>query len=810
MNEPLRSGLGLRWLWTLPVLVVGSLFAQQGRPFVIPDEYIVVLKRGARAEAVAAAHGLNRRHTYGHALNGFSGNVPPGRLRALQDDPRVELVEPDQTVFAFAQTVPTGVKRIGAISSAAAKIDGLDERVDVDIAIIDTGIDLTHPDLNVYRGVSFSASNTTGNDGHGHGTHVAGTAAALDNNIGVVGVAPGARLWAVKALDDTGSGALSAIIAAVDYVTQHASEIEVANMSLGGQGTSDSLRLAIQRSVAAGVVYVVAAGNSGFEVYGGDDVFGTWDDFFPASYPEVMTVSALVDTDGQAGGTGSSTSYGADDTLATFSNYSKSVVAGNPVTSPGAAIDVAAPGVNILSTYKGGVYATMSGTSMASPHVAGAVALYISRYGRASDAAGVASIRQALINAAEPQSSWGVNPTNPNPFKDFNPEGLINVANIGSTPAPPANNSPQVSITDPLSQSVFDSGAAIQFTGSASDVEDGNLTGDLAWNSDLDGDLGTGGNLLRALSSGTHTITAHVTDTAGSTSTASVTVTVMPPPNHPPIVSITSPEGGSVFDYSAAISFSGSSLDQEDGDVSANLVWTSDRDGEIGNGSSFQRSLSGGTHSITARVRDSGGNTTTASLTVTVIPPPNTAPDVSISSPVSGSAFNYGAVILFSGTASDLEDGDLNSKLVWTSDRDGQIGTGGSFQKTLSSGTRNITARASDSLGSITAATVIVTVGPKPNTPPVVSILSPSNGAIVNSSSVSFKGTGSDVDDGDLTTKLVWSSSVNGLIGKGGSFTATLASGSHTITAQVTDANGATSSKSITITVSPRGNGKRN
>jgi subtilisin family serine protease len=755
---------------------------------------------------------LKRRHTFGYALNGFAGNIPPGRLRALQGDPRVEFVEPDQTVFAFAQTVPTGVNRIGALSSAAAKIDGLDDRVDVDIAIIDTGIDLTHPDLNVYQGVSFSANNTTGNDGHGHGTHVAGTAAALDNNIGVVGVAPGARLWAVKALDDTGSGALSAIIAAVDYVTQHATEIEVANMSLGGQGSSDSLRLAIQRSVAAGVVYVVAAGNSGFEVYGGDDVFGTWDDFFPASYPEVMTVSALVDTDGQAGGTGSATSYGADDTLATFSNYSKTVVAGNPVTSPGAAIDVAAPGVNILSTYKGGVYATMSGTSMASPHVAGAVALYISRYGRASDAAGVASIRQALINSAEPQSGWGVNPTNPNFFKDFNPEGLINVANIGSTPGPPqppANNSPQVSIIDPIPQSVFDSGAAIQFTGSGSDVEDGNLTGNLAWNSDLDGDLGTGGNLLRTLRSGTHKITAHVTDTAGNTSTASVTVTVMSPPNNLPIVSITSPAGGSVFDYGVPILFSGSASDQEDGDVSANLVWTSDRDGEIGNGSSFQQFVTGGTHNITARVTDSGGNTTTALVTVTVIPPPNTAPDVSIISPGSGSVFNYGAAILFSGTASDLEDGNLNSKLVWTSDRDGQIGTGGSFQKALSSGTHNITARVIDSLGIITEATVIVTVGPKPNTPPVVSILSPSNGATINSSSVSFKGTGSDVDDGDLTTKLVWSSSVNGLIGKGGSFTATLASGSHTITAQVTDASGATSSKSITITISPRGNGKR-
>src|SRR5216117_170458 len=135
-------------------------------------------------------------------------------------------------------------------------------RVNVDIAIIDTGIDLTHPDLNVYRNITFVTGTTTGNDDNGHGTHVAGIAAALDNNIGVVGVAPGARLWAVKVLDNNGRGALSDVISGVDYVTENAGEIEVANMSLAGRGTGESLRLAIQNSVGRGVVYVVAAANS--------------------------------------------------------------------------------------------------------------------------------------------------------------------------------------------------------------------------------------------------------------------------------------------------------------------------------------------------------------------------------------------------------------------------------------------------------------------------------------------------------------------------------------------------------------------
>src|SRR6266446_3183766 len=306
----------------------------------IPGEYIVVLKSTARGEEVAQQHGLVARHQFKHALNGFAGHIPEGRLNVLQNDPRVEFIEEDIEVNAFAQTIPTGIRRIGADVSPAAKIDGIDERVNADIAIIDTGIDLTHPDLNVYRNVTFVSGTTTGNDDHGHGTHVAGTAAALDNGIGVVGVAPGARLWAVKVLDSTGSGSLSAIIQGVDYVTQHASEIEIANMSLGGYGIADSLRIAIQNSVAKGVVYVVAAGNERSELFGEDYVLGGYD-CFPAAFPEVMTVSALVDTDGKAGGTGPSTSYGADDTLATFSNFSARLAPGNPVNSPGLMIDVA-------------------------------------------------------------------------------------------------------------------------------------------------------------------------------------------------------------------------------------------------------------------------------------------------------------------------------------------------------------------------------------------------------------------------------------------------------------------------------------
>jgi len=387
-------------------IVVAALFSLAGAVQAqapgdpVPDRYIVVLQAGANPSGVANRHGVAAEHVYSAALNGFAGAVPAGRLRALLRDPQVAWVEQDQVVTAFdkpvppspqpPQTVPTGVLRVNADMNTTAKINGSDERVDVDIAIIDTGIQLNHPDLNVVANVSFVfvRGKKTGDDDHGHGTHVAGIAAALDNGIGVVGVAPGARLWAVKVLNSNGSGTLSDVIAGVDYVTAHAAEIEVANMSLGG-GNSEALKSAIANSAAAGVVYAVAAGN------GNADAANT----SPANSDHVLCVSAIVDTDGQCGGLGGSTAYGDDDTRASFSNF-------------GSVVDIAAPGVNILSTYKGSTYAGgWSGTSMASPHVAGAVALYLAtNHLKPTDAAGAAAVRDAIIAAGVDQAAGCVDP----------------------------------------------------------------------------------------------------------------------------------------------------------------------------------------------------------------------------------------------------------------------------------------------------------------------------------------------------------------------------------------------------------------
>ncbi len=247
----------------------------------------------------------------------------------------------------------------------------------MDIAIIDTGVDLTHPDLNVFKNISFVKGVKKGNDDNGHGTHVAGTTAAKDDSNGVVGVAPGARIWAVKVLDKNGSGSLSNVIKGIDYVTANAAQIEVTNMSLGCQCNSAAMNTAIANSVAAGVTYVVAAGNNAMDA----------STFSPANHPDVIAVSAIVDTDGKCGGLGSSTGYGADDTFASFSNF-------------GSVVDIAAPGVNIYSTWKGGSYNTISGTSMASPHVAGAAALY-----KSTHIASPADVKASLLSTGSTPSS---------------------------------------------------------------------------------------------------------------------------------------------------------------------------------------------------------------------------------------------------------------------------------------------------------------------------------------------------------------------------------------------------------------------
>lgn len=358
----------------------------------IRGQYIVVLEPEStmssesesarmRADEVRAmaeesrTKGAEILNIYEHALDGYvmktSENMSAGLVSELRQDPRVAFVEPDQRVHALGQTIPVGVDRVDGDVSQAVSGDG-SGAVDADIAILDTGIDLTHPDLNVYHEKTFVPGTSSADDDNGHGTHVAGVAAAKDNAIGVVGIAPDARLWSIKVLDSSGAGSISDIIAGIDYVTSHSDEIDVVNLSFGCECSSPALDAAINNAVQGGIVFVVAAGNDHKDA----------SSFSPARNPNVIAVSAMADSDGKCGGLGTSTKYGNDDTFASFSNY------GEP-------IDMVAPGVGILSTYSDGKYAQLSGTSMAAPHVTGGIALYESSHPGATPA----QVRAALTES---------------------------------------------------------------------------------------------------------------------------------------------------------------------------------------------------------------------------------------------------------------------------------------------------------------------------------------------------------------------------------------------------------------------------
>src|SRR5208282_3372475 len=297
------------------------------------------------------------------------------------------------------QTVGAGIIRMGITNFPVAHIDGGDHRINVNVAVLDTGIQLDHPDLNVVQAVDLTSVGNGGDDWSGHGTGVAGIIGALDNGFGVVGVAPGVRLWSVEVLgSDPTDTVWSLLLAGVEYVLQQSNQIQVVNCSTGNSGPVPwgATHLAFSELVNQGIVVVAAAGNYTNDIAGLDGIFGDNDDFLPAALPEVMAVSAMNPT---------------NDTIAWFSNFSQVPRTNNPakgitnyVFSPGGAIDVAAPGVNILSTSTNSGYAIHNGTSAAAPHVAGLVALYIAANGAPTNAAGVYAIRQAIINHSLPQS----------------------------------------------------------------------------------------------------------------------------------------------------------------------------------------------------------------------------------------------------------------------------------------------------------------------------------------------------------------------------------------------------------------------
>ncbi len=305
------------------------------------------------------------RFVYQTALRGFSATMSRKAAEQLTSrNPNIAYFEPNAVVWQIgkpdnskkpskpgnggggdepepAQVVPVGIQRVGGPVTVNSSSRAW---------VIDSGIDSDHPDLNVGQGANFVLKGkSTTEDSNGHGTHVAGTIAAIDNTIGVVGVAAGATVIPIRVLDRSGSGTADGVIAGVDYVAANASPGECANMSLSASGHIESLHNAVYNAAEAGIKFAIAAGNDGLDMTVVDENGVLINNVEPADveHTNVFTISAIDSADA----------------FASFSNY------GIPP------VDAVAPGVSILSTNKGGGLTTKSGTSMAAPHVCGILTL---------------------------------------------------------------------------------------------------------------------------------------------------------------------------------------------------------------------------------------------------------------------------------------------------------------------------------------------------------------------------------------------------------------------------------------------------
>ncbi len=504
----------IAWLYGVaphsePARADDPVAVREAGDLIIPDRYIVTLKPGVNpnTEAVDLGGdlGFEADAVYTQAVRGFVADMSATDAAAVARDPQVLTVEPDGLVSAtlhdnLFQTLPTGVDRMDTDLNPIAAITGGGGNLNTDVAILDSGVDTDHPDLVVAGGVSFVGSGcvgTTYEDDNGHGTHVAGIIAAKDDNRGVVGVAPGARIWAVKVLNQSGGGTISCVIAGIDWVTDRKLEfndgagdgdaginLRAANLSLGG-GTNVGMCNAIATAVAQGVIVAVAAGNDS----------GDANNSGPANCTNAIAVSAFADFDGKPGalqnyendppgcttGPGCSTSpvtlceENQDDTFACFSNF-------------GPAVDIAAPGVNMWSTYTNGMYAQMSGTSMAAPHMAGA-ALLLRLNGYAGSAA-PASVITVLTS-----TGWTRTQASACGFTgdtDGNSEPVLFVGSsncAGPTPSP----TPQVCSGDTDCDGFSDAAegtiGTAPFQGCSTDILPNNETPD-AWPLDTNDDKG--------------------------------------------------------------------------------------------------------------------------------------------------------------------------------------------------------------------------------------------------------------------------------------------------------------------------------
>ncbi|WP_128694680.1 S8 family serine peptidase [Methanoculleus taiwanensis] len=589
-----------------------------------------------------------------HGISAVSVDMPVYAIERIARDPRIAYIEPDYQVHALGDTVPWGIERVGAPTVHEA-VDGDGVRV----AVLDTGIDYTHPDLegNYRGGYDFVNDDADPMDDNGHGTHCAGIIAAERDESGIIGVAPKADLYAVKVLSSGGGGYISDVVSGIEWAIEN--DIQIISMSLGSNSDSYALRSACDAAYEAGIVLVGAAGNDGRYSGYGDTVD------YPARYGSVIAVSAIDENNQRASW-----------------------------SSTGPAVELAAPGVGIYSTYPDG-YRSVSGTSMACPHVAGVAALVLAAHPdlgntevrellttTATDLGRSAWYGYGLVNAAgavgdvvvtdttppgitgvtvkeitgtgavitwqtdEPASGtlrYGTSPSALNDQVSETASGVshrITLANLekgvtysytvsstdayGNTATDPAGEIPYTFTTLTNDLPVADAGAdksagdadgdgleAVLLDGSGSSDPDGSIVA-YEW---LEGDatLGTGEQITYAFAVGTHTVTLRVTDTDGAAATDSVQVVVKA--NQPP-VAVLSGDGTAHVDSPAAFDAAGSY--DPDGMI-VQCDWEFG-DGTSGTGTAATHIYdSAGTYAVTLTVTDNGGRSSTETQAVTVI-----------------------------------------------------------------------------------------------------------------------------------------------------------------------------------------------
>jgi subtilisin family serine protease len=352
-----------------------------GSPTAVKDSYIVTLKKGAGLKASSAdgkdlikRYGGTVKRTFGAALNGYAATLSAGEARRLAADASVASVEQDQVVKVTDTTqssAPWGLDRVDQTSLPLSGTYTYPDSAGTGVTayVIDTGVRITHSQLSGRASYGYDAvdGDTTASDGNGHGTHVATTIAGS-----TYGVAKKAKVVAVRVLNNSGSGTTAGVVAGIDWVTANHSGPSVANLSLGG-GASTAIDTAVRNSIASGVTYAVAAGNSNASA----------SSYSPARVTEAITVGATTSTDARA----------------SYSNY-------------GSVLDLFAPGSSITAGWHTSDTATstISGTSMATPHVAGAAAVYLAGHTSATPA----QVASALVNGSTTGKVTGAGTGSPN------------------------------------------------------------------------------------------------------------------------------------------------------------------------------------------------------------------------------------------------------------------------------------------------------------------------------------------------------------------------------------------------------------